>query len=53
MEVKNDYAQVTTQRILNKFIEINGMYSLAVMLSISSLDYQLKYRKVASTNARY
>ena len=41
MEVKNNYAHVTTQRTLNKFIEINFsvgcMYGLAVMLSISRL----------------
>ena len=39
MEVKNNHAYVTTQRILNKFIEINfsgGMYGLAVMMSIST-----------------
>ena len=46
MEVKNNHAHVTTQRILKKnhgnqlFCE---MYGLAVMLSISTLDYQLKY----------
>ena len=32
MEVKNNYAHVTTQRILNKFIEIN----FSLMLSIST-----------------
>ena len=40
MEVKNDYAHVTTQNNLNKFIEINfsfQMYGLAVMLSIPRL----------------
>ena len=31
MEVKNDYAYVTTQRILNKFIEIN--FSMGCMVS--------------------
>ena len=40
MEVKDNVAHVTTQRILNKFIEVNSsvgyMYGLAVMLSIST-----------------
>ena len=39
LEVKNNHAHVTTQRILNKFIEIKfsvGCMVLAVMLSIST-----------------
>ena len=39
MEVKNNHAHVTRQKILNKFIEIKfsvEMYGLAVMLSISA-----------------
>ena len=36
MEVNNNYAHVTTQRILNKFIEINFPVGLAIMLSIST-----------------
>ena len=36
-EVKNDHAYVTTQNILNKFIEVNlSMYGLVVMLSNST-----------------
>ena len=40
----NDHAHVSTQRILNKFIEVNFSlgctYGLAVMLFIPTLDYQ-------------
>ena len=37
MEVKDNYAHVTTQRILNKFIKIYcEIYGLAKMLSIST-----------------
>ena len=39
MEVKNNHAYVTTQRILNKFIKMNssvGCMVLVVMMSIST-----------------
>ena len=44
-EVNKIYSNVTTQRILKKFIELtkSGMYGLAVMLSILRLDYLTKY----------
>ena len=35
MEVKNTHANVTTQGILNKFIEVSFLHGLAVMLSLS------------------
>ena len=43
MEVKNSHAHVTTQRILNKFIEINfsvGCMEFGCDAVYSKIDYQ-------------
>ena len=53
-EVKNDHAYVTTQNILNKFIEVNlSMYGLVVMLSNSTqttMSHIYKIKEMGKTS---